>query len=165
MEVLCEDVKKASQTAEEAEMKRKEIEVDHQELRDEHVALNANFVSVREKLQAEQQKNEELGMEVINLVNVKAVLIQQNDQYKSEMDKLKAQQDSLTSQALSSDHHGKSMEQKVEDLRTAANKSMSEALTTKVGSVYYYIGTLNYDMNERRVAIDGDGAKGDNTGG
>jgi hypothetical protein len=135
MEVLCEDVKKASQTAEEAEMKRKEIEVDHQELRDEHVALNANFVSVREKLQAEQQKNEELGMEVINLVNVKAVLIQQNDQYKSEMDKLKAQQDSLTSQALSSDHHGKSMEQKVEDLRTAANKSMSEALTTKMEMV------------------------------
>ena len=34
-------------------MKCKEIEVDHQELRDEHVALNANFVSVREKLQDE----------------------------------------------------------------------------------------------------------------
>ena len=94
-------------------------------------------------------------MEVINLVNVKAVLMQQSDQYKSETDKLKvltvchtliecadqnllysqAQQNSLTSQALTSEHHGKSMEHEVEELRVAANKSMSEALAAKVCSV------------------------------
>lgn len=109
-EILHEDIKKSSQAAEDAEMKRKEMEVDKQELRDEHIALNAGYVSIREKLQAEvlsrnsfkcslfvslrcthvqQRKNEELGMEIINLVNAKSVLTQLNDQCKSEIDKLR----------------------------------------------------------------------------
>ncbi|XP_062509510.1 kinesin-like protein KIF3A isoform X2 [Corticium candelabrum] len=143
-EILHEDIKKSSQAAEDAEMKRKEMEVDKQELRDEHIALNAGYVSIREKLQAEQRKNEELGMEIINLVNAKSVLTQLNDQCKSEIDKLRAQEEALTSQAFDRQQYGQSAEHEVHKLQAAMNQSMSEAIAVKM------------DMVQKVTALEGE---------
>ena len=63
--------------AKHAREKLNEIERDRKELADEYVNIKSNYLGLKQRLEEEATKNEELCIEVLNLANAKAALMRE----------------------------------------------------------------------------------------
>ncbi len=84
-----------------AELKEKceQLELDRRELQDEYVALKTNFLSTNRDYDKERARGEELGLELLNVVNARVVLQKEKDMYETEVEKLRAKLDGKSTEA------------------------------------------------------------------
>nr|XP_006820077.1 PREDICTED: kinesin-like protein KIF3B-like [Saccoglossus kowalevskii] len=70
---------KISKKYRDAKERLDEMERDRKELADEYVSLKSNYVALSKEHERELAKNEELGIELLNLVNARATLLKQQE--------------------------------------------------------------------------------------
>ncbi|XP_070563966.1 coiled-coil domain-containing protein 78-like isoform X2 [Ptychodera flava] len=90
-----------------------DMERDRKELADEYVSLKSNYVALSKEHERELAKNEELGIELLNLVNARATLLKQQEnlerahgtysQANNELERIRAIVSRLTTKRLKAD--------------------------------------------------------------
>ncbi|XP_077981514.1 uncharacterized protein LOC144436568 isoform X2 [Glandiceps talaboti] len=145
---------KAAKKYRDARERMDEMERDRKELADEYVRLKSNYVALSKEHERELAKNEELGIELLNLVNARATLLKQQEnierahgtygQANAELERIRAIVSRLTTKRL-----------KAEDL-LSAEKERLEIEKRLFGTSQRYKGEINkmrnqYDEDQQKI--------------
>jgi hypothetical protein len=83
----------------------------------EYVALKQNFMHVGADLAAERSKCEQIGLELLNLVNAKQALETQNQRLQTDLARLQSRHDDMQTTQLGADQTRTSLQQQAIELK------------------------------------------------
>eukprot|EP01135_Chromosphaera_perkinsii_P011814 Nk52_evm5s2506 gene=Nk52_evmTU5s2506 len=129
LEMIKEKLEKNNENLnEDSEKLRSEI----REISDEYVALKSNFITLTSDHEKEVAKAEELGLELLNLVNTKAALLKEKDAYTVELEKLRSQNEGLTTTLSSAEQQENERSKELTQLRADIEKVRQDMMTRQV---------------------------------
>ena len=143
------DKERALKAINEMQAKDRKILSEKREVEIEFIALKTNYISLTEQLAAEKEKNENLSLEILNLVNTNKALSGDTDALANVRGSLKAQNDKLLSD-------NKDLKSKCTDLEKALFMAKSEIERLKSDIIKYDLNSqmLHTDLQSKKVDLE-----------
>jgi hypothetical protein len=103
----------------------------------EYVALKQNFMHVGADLAAERSKCEQIGLELLNLVNAKQALETQNQRLQTDLARLQLRHDDMQTTQVGADQTRTSLQQQAMELKAQNERCGGAALSDTRPFVVY----------------------------
>lgn len=97
----------------------------------EYVALKQNFMHVGADLAAERSKCEQIGLELLNLVNAKQALETQNQRLQTDLARLQSRHDDMQTTQVGADQTRTSLQQQTIELKAQNERCVRAALSER----------------------------------
>ena len=125
------------------------LDADKRDLTEEYAALKHNHLRISKDLKSETAKNEELGLELLALVNGRVVLMKEKDAYAAELDKMKSLntglKDHMSSAAEGEEAHQKELSELQERIKT---------MQTEMQGRQQELSQQNLQLEQQKVSLE-----------
>ena len=115
----------------------------------EYVALKQNFMHVGADLAAERAKCEQIGLELLNLVNAKQALETQNQRLQTDLARLQSRHDDMQTAQVGADQTRTSLQQQAIELKAQNERCVAPRRDVERYAAFFVV-FLTFSYNESR---------------